>query len=79
MFPVNNCFSFGDGPVEIALTKQAGGVAVGVASDEDYNGSGKMDPFKAQQLNDAGADLLLADYREPERLLDRLLANQTVS
>jgi len=77
--PGQQLLSFGDGPVEIALTKQAGGVAVGVASDEDQNGSGKMDPFKVQQLSEAGADLLIADYREPERLLERLLANQTVS
>ena len=77
--PGQQLLSFGDGPVEIALTKQAGGVAVGVASDEDHNGSGKMDPFKLQQLSEAGADLLISDYREPERLLDRLIANQTVS
>jgi hypothetical protein len=77
--PGEQLLSFGDGPVEIALTKQAGGVAVGVASDEDHNGSGKLDPFKVQQLNEACADLLIADYREPERLLRRLLADQTVS
>src|ERR1051325_5888664 len=31
--------SFGDGPVEIRLTKEFGGLAVGVASDEEMNGS----------------------------------------
>lgn len=77
--PGEQLLSFGDGPVEIALTKQAGGVAVGVASDEDHNGSGKLDPFKVHQLSDAGADLLIPDYREPQRLLGRLLADQTVS
>lgn len=77
--PGQQLLSFGDGPVEIALTKQAGGVAVGVASDEDQNGSGKMDPFKVQQLSEAGADLLIADYREPERLVKSLFADQTVA
>jgi len=65
--------SFGDGPVEIRLTKEAGGLAVGVASDEDQNGSGKLHPQKVPQLRDAGADLLIADYREPQILVERLL------
>ncbi len=77
--PGQRLLSFGDGPVEIALTKQAGGVAVGVASDEDHNGSGMLDPFKVQELSKAGADLLIADYRDPELLLRRLLADQAVS
>jgi len=77
--PGQRLLSFGDGPVEIALTKQSGGVAVGVASDEDHNGSGKLDPFKVQELSKAGADLLIADYRDPELLLRKLLADQTVS
>lgn len=77
--PGRQLLSFGDGPVEIALTKQAGGLAVGVASDENENGSGKVDPFKAQQLQQAGADLLIPDYREPEHLLDTILVRQTAS
>jgi phosphoglycolate phosphatase-like HAD superfamily hydrolase len=65
--------SFGDGPVEIRLTKEAGGLAVGVASDEDVNGSGKLQPQKVPQLREAGADLLIPDYRESEKLLEHLL------
>lgn len=65
--------AFGDGPVEIALAKAAGGLAVGVASDEDDNGSGQMHPVKRSQLSEAGADILIADYREPETLLECLL------
>jgi phosphoglycolate phosphatase-like HAD superfamily hydrolase len=65
--------AFGDGPVEITLVKAAGGLAVGVASDEDRNGSGLMDPVKRSQLRDAGADVLIADYREPDALLERLI------
>jgi len=64
--------SFGDGPVEIEVTKLAGGLAVGVASDENVNGSGKMDPQKQQLLQGAGADVLIADYRDGSALLERL-------
>lgn len=65
--------AFGDGPGEIALTKAAGGLAVGVASDEDRNGSGQMHPVKHQQLSNAGADVLIPDYRQPDALLECLL------
>jgi phosphoglycolate phosphatase-like HAD superfamily hydrolase len=65
--------SLGDGPVEIQLAKEAGGLAVGVASDENLNGSGVMDPMKREQLRAAGADLLIPDYREPDALLACLL------
>ena len=65
--------SFGDGPVEIHLTRQAGGLAVGVASDEEVNGSGRIDPHKRKQLLGAGADDLIADYRDAERLVETLL------
>ena len=42
--------SFGDGYVEIENTKQAGGLAVAVASDEANNGSGRVDQWKRQRL-----------------------------
>jgi phosphoglycolate phosphatase-like HAD superfamily hydrolase len=64
--------SFGDGPVEIQLTKQAGGLAVAVASDEDTNGSGNIHPQKRTQLSAAGADLLIPDYRDGAALLECL-------
>ena len=38
--------AFGDGYVEIENTKQVGGLAVAVASDEAHNGSGKVDEWK---------------------------------
>jgi len=62
--------SFGDGPVEIQVTKKVGGLAVGVASDEDVNGSGKMDPQKQVLLKDAGADVLIPDYRDASALIE---------
>jgi phosphoglycolate phosphatase-like HAD superfamily hydrolase len=64
--------AFGDGPVEIDVTKQAGGLAVGVASDENVNGSGKMDTQKLRLLKDAGADVLIPDYRDANALIECL-------
>jgi len=71
--PGDRLLAFGDGPVEIQVTKAVGGLAVGVASDEDFNGSGKMHPQKLQQLRQAGADVLIPDYREPDMLIECLL------
>ncbi len=68
-----NLLSFGDGPVEIAATKELGGLAIAVCSDEDHNGSGVMDAFKRQQLLDAGADAALPDFRDSVALVDYLL------
>lgn len=71
--PGDRLLAFGDGPVEIQVVKAVGGLTVGVASDEDNNGSGQLHPQKAQQLRAAGADVLIADYREPEPLIEALL------
>jgi phosphoglycolate phosphatase len=68
--------SFGDGPVEMQLTRKIGGIAIGVASDEEHNGSGKIDPHKRQQLLTAGADILIADYRDAVPLLELVFDNR---
>jgi len=65
--------SFGDGPVEISSTKELGGLAIAVCSDENNNGSGIMDAFKQRQLFDAGADAAIPDFRDAIALLDYLL------
>jgi beta-phosphoglucomutase-like phosphatase (HAD superfamily) len=65
--------AFGDGPVEIRLAKELGALAIGVASDENQNGSGKPDPLKLAQLRKAGADLLVPDYRDAPALFHHLL------
>ena len=65
--------SFGDGYVEIQNTKEAGGLAVAVASDEAHNGSGRVDEWKRQRLLGVGADVVIPDYRDGEALLERLL------
>ncbi len=65
--------SFGDGYVEIQNTKEVGGLAVAVASDEANNGSGRFDEWKHQRLRGVGADVIIPDFRDTEALLDRLL------
>jgi phosphoglycolate phosphatase-like HAD superfamily hydrolase len=62
---------FGDGVVETQEVKRVGGVMVGVASVEagqPGRHAGKRDTLAA-----AGADLIIADYREQESLLRWLL------
>jgi phosphoglycolate phosphatase-like HAD superfamily hydrolase len=56
--------SFGDGYVEIENTKQVGGLAVAVASDEAHNGSGRVDEWKRQRLLGVGADVVIPDFRD---------------
>lgn len=58
---------FGDGFVEIEEIKKAGGVAVAVASDE-VNRSG-IHAWKRDRLVQAGADLVIGDYRQLESLV----------
>ncbi|HYV31100.1 MAG TPA: HAD family hydrolase, partial [Candidatus Binatia bacterium] len=65
--------AFGDGYVEIQNTKEVGGLAVAVASDEAHNGSGRLDAWKRQRLLGVGADVVIADYRDAEALLSHLL------
>src|ERR1043166_2761908 len=62
--------SFGDGPVEIEFTKVVGGLAVGVASDEQAHGSGVIDEDKRQHLLHAGADAIIPDYRNTKWILE---------
>jgi len=66
--------SFGDGYVEIGNTKEVGGLAVAVASDEANNGSGRFDEWKHRRLVGVGADVVIPDFRDAEALLSCLLA-----
>ena len=63
--------SFGDGYVEILNAKEAGGIAVGVASDEV--GKMNVNEWKRSRLIQAGADLIVPGYAEMERMLAYLL------
>ena len=71
--PGAQLLSFGDGYVEILNTKEAGGLAIAVASDESNNGSGRVDAWKRQRLLGVGADVVIADFRDAEALLGRIL------
>lgn len=65
--------SFGDGYVEIENTKEVGGFAVAVASDEANNGSGKFDEWKRKRLLGVGADIVVPDFRDAAALLGTIL------
>ncbi|HEV2971833.1 MAG TPA: HAD family hydrolase [Pirellulales bacterium] len=71
--------AFGDGYVEIENTKQVGGLAVAVASDEADNGSGRVDPWKRQRLLEVAADVVIPDFREAVPLVEFLLNGDTNS
>jgi bifunctional ADP-heptose synthase (sugar kinase/adenylyltransferase)/phosphoglycolate phosphatase-like HAD superfamily hydrolase len=62
--------SFGDGPVEIRETRKRNGLAVGVASDEVHRCG--LNTAKRSRLIQAGADLLIPDFSQTEKLLELL-------
>ena len=70
--PGDQLLAFGDGYVEIQNTKEAGGLAVAVASDEANNGSGRFDEWKRQRLLGVGADVVIPDFRDAAPLLQRI-------
>ena len=65
---------FGDGFVEIENAKDAGGIAVGVASDEAKRQG--IDAWKRERLIGAGADIIVPDFREHDRLLAYLFGEE---
>jgi phosphoglycolate phosphatase-like HAD superfamily hydrolase len=65
--------AFGDGYVEIENTKQVGGLAVAVASDEAHNGSGRVDEWKRRRLLGVGADAVIPDFRDAIPFVEALL------
>lgn len=65
---------FGDGFVEIEEVKRAGGVAVAVASDEV--GRRGVNQWKRNRLVQAGADIVIPEYRNHERLLNWLFKEE---
>ena len=58
---------FGDGFVEIEEVRKVGGVAVAVASDETRRVG--VNAWKRDRLVQAGADVVIGDYRQSSRLL----------
>ncbi|MEA1951865.1 MAG: HAD hydrolase-like protein [Planctomycetota bacterium] len=60
---------FGDGYVEIQNVKEAGGIAVGVASNETER-NGKPDEWKRDRLIGVGADLVVPDFGDWKPLVE---------
>lgn len=59
--------TFGDGYVEIEDTKAVGGIAVGVASNEATRSG--VNEWKRRRLIQAGADIIIPDFRQHEQLV----------
>lgn len=66
--------AFGDGYVEIEDTKSAGGIAIGLATDEE-NRSG-MDAWKRDRLIASGADVIMPDFRPFPELWNFLMPKE---
>ena len=67
--------SFGDGFVEIELVAHIGGYAVGVATDE-VRKQGIVNLRKRERLLEAGAAMIIPDFRDAEKLV-ALLSGRT--
>jgi phosphoglycolate phosphatase len=61
---------FGDGYVEIEEVKKVGGLAIGVASNEDTREG--INDWKRKRLIQAGADVIVGDYRDLSSLAKML-------
>ena len=64
---------FGDGAAEIEAARNLGGLAIAVCSDENESGSGRIDENKRAVLLEVGANAVIADYREPNTLLNLII------
>lgn len=64
----------GDGRVEIALAREVGALALGVASDEVRRHG--INPAKLPKLADAGAHVIVGDFTPLDRLLAWLLGTE---
>jgi phosphoglycolate phosphatase len=65
--------NIGDGFVETKLTKERGGIAIGVAYDAER--PREYHPWRLEQLLAAGADVIVPDLEEGDRLVQALLGN----
>jgi phosphoglycolate phosphatase-like HAD superfamily hydrolase len=68
---------FGDGYVEIKNVKDAGGVAVGVATDEPECRA--VDPWKRERLVKVGADFIIPNFLCSQELLHLLFSDERAS
>jgi phosphoglycolate phosphatase-like HAD superfamily hydrolase len=68
--PGRHIAAFGDGFVEMEEIKKVGGLAIGVASEE--NARCGVNLWKRNRLIKAGADIIIGDYRNLDGLLERI-------
>ncbi len=66
----NELAVFGDGPVEIKECIKSNGIAMGIASDEV--GRSGLNQEKRKRLIRSGAQILVPDFSQTNRLLDLL-------
>ena len=66
----NELVAFGDGYVEIEDSKSVGGIAIGVACNEATRQG--LDKWKRSRLISAGADVIIPDFREHQKLIKLL-------
>lgn len=69
--PGSSLLNIGDGYVETKLTKERGGLAIGIAYDHDKPGC--YNTWRKEQLLRAGVDIILPDLQQSELLLNWLL------
>jgi phosphoglycolate phosphatase-like HAD superfamily hydrolase len=69
--------AFGDGYVEIENAHEAGGVTVGVATDEPE--CRRVNEWKRERLVRAGADFIVPNFLEADRLLECLFGGSPKS
>ncbi len=62
---------FGDGNVEVRLIAEAGGLSVGLATDEAECAT--IDEWKCRRLQEAGAQLIVPNYLDRDALLHSIL------
>jgi len=70
----NELIGFGDGYVEIENVKSVNGFAVGVASDEAKRAG--VNEWKKNRLSQAGADIIIPDYRRTDLLEQYLFVKE---
>ena len=63
----NELMVIGDGPVEIKECRKAGGIAIGIASDEVRRYG--LNEGKRSRLIKAGAQIIIADFSQRDRLI----------
>lgn len=70
----NELVTFGDGVEEIRLAKEGEGIAVGIARDE--KNPDRIDPVQRERLVAMGADVIISDFREHDRLMEYLFGGK---